>query len=96
MTLAKDTSIAVNPPTPYPRAWTGRRLQICQQHSFLVQGFELLHERLDFVRCQLARELRHPAFAIRDHIAQLAADAEPTFAETSEGPPKWRPSAVLP
>ena len=39
--------------------------------SFLVHGFDLLNQRVNFVRCEFVFVLGHVDFAVTDNVAQL-------------------------
>lgn len=39
---------------------------------FLAYGFDLLDQRVDLFRCQLAGVLRHAAFAVGDDVAEVS------------------------
>jgi hypothetical protein len=54
-------------------------------YLFFVQGFDLLNEPVDFVRCQFALVLGHMTFAVSDDVAQFVGRSGCDFFRDERG-----------
>jgi hypothetical protein len=60
-------------------------------YSFLVQGFDLLNQRVDFVRCEFRLVLGHVTFAVSDDVAQLVGGSSCDFLRDERRPAEVAP-----
>lgn len=66
----------------------GGEAQPIWPHLFLTQRFDLLHQRIDFVRRQFARILRHMSFAVGDDVHQFVVRCRRDFGIHQRRPAK--------
>jgi hypothetical protein len=60
-------------------------------YSFLVQGFDLLNQRVNFVRCEFGFVPGHVTFAVSDDVAQLVGGSSCDFLRDERRPAEVPP-----